>query len=349
MQWKIALFVLILLTVSCSRFRGITNPSSLTPEQSNEARQTSSDLEAFFTRVLDRSDIEPTDFALDALQIWARMEASSATWNPLSARLQMTGSSDFDAAGIQNYPDRFTGIQATAETLALRRHSAIRDILKRERFDRQELAQALNTWGVEQERRASLINVWASSANPFVSVSNGVMELTNGDVLRYGIYKPGVNIQAEHYRDAGAIVATAVFQHLGFGTGICGKTQTNWCLGNRAYSGRSFGPKLREILKIEVPSAREFTDMLTAGKTIDDLPQAPLYGATIHQIEVLPYQNNPEAFARYDGQGALMWIPMLVKITVSTATEPNDMEVFTFRSMLNVGDGPMVAGGVISD
>ena len=100
----------------------------------------------FFSGVLHQLGIQNTEFALNALDAWARMENTRAEWNPLATTMRKPGSLDFNSAGVQNYPDRDTGIDATAVTLALPYYEPIRAMLRQESFEREQIHSALTTW-----------------------------------------------------------------------------------------------------------------------------------------------------------------------------------------------------------
>jgi hypothetical protein len=99
-------------------------------------------------------------FAVQALERWARYENTRACWNPLATTLRLNGSWDFNSAGVQNYPDQATGIQATARTLNLSYYDAIRRMLAKERFDRAAITQALRTWSGNGAYVSSLVADW---------------------------------------------------------------------------------------------------------------------------------------------------------------------------------------------
>jgi V8-like Glu-specific endopeptidase len=100
------------------------------------------------------------EFAVQALERWARYENTRACWNPLATTLRLNGSWDFNSAGVQNYPDQATGIQATARTLNLSYYDAIRRMLAKEGFDRAAITQALRTWSGNGAYVSSLVADW---------------------------------------------------------------------------------------------------------------------------------------------------------------------------------------------
>ena len=119
--------------------------------------------EAFFTDMLeDELGIAASDFALDAMAVWKRYENTGADWNPLATTWRMPGSWNYNSVGVQNYPDRTTGIQATANTLALSYYDAIRTMLREQAFNRSQIRAALVTWSGEGAYVDNLLNEWAA-------------------------------------------------------------------------------------------------------------------------------------------------------------------------------------------
>ena len=116
----------------------------------------------FFVGVLDRLGIHRSEFALAAFDAWARMENTRARWNPLATIMKATGSSDFNSVGVQNYPDSETGMEATADTLALSYYDAIKTMLQQESFDRNGVDQGLNTWSGNGAYVSNLLEEWAT-------------------------------------------------------------------------------------------------------------------------------------------------------------------------------------------
>jgi len=48
---------------------------------------------------------------------WQVAESTQAAWNPLATTHRMTGSTDFNSVGVQNYLSLAQGLAATGETL----------------------------------------------------------------------------------------------------------------------------------------------------------------------------------------------------------------------------------------
>jgi len=101
----------------------------------------------FFTSVLAKLNIPTTEFAVQALTIWTNYENTNAYWNPLATTWPMGEKSwNFNAVGVKNYADKETGIQATANTLALHYYEPIRQMLAIQTFDEQRLREAVAIW-----------------------------------------------------------------------------------------------------------------------------------------------------------------------------------------------------------
>jgi hypothetical protein len=101
----------------------------------------------FFTSVLTKLNIPTSEFAVQALTIWTNYENTNAYWNPLATTWDMGEKSwNFNEAGVKNYADKETGIQATANTLALHYYESIREMLAIQSFNEQHLREAVATW-----------------------------------------------------------------------------------------------------------------------------------------------------------------------------------------------------------
>ncbi len=120
----------------------------------------------FFADMLEQElSIAANDFALDALEVWRRYENTGADWNPLATTWEMPGSWDYNSVGVQNYPDRTTGIQATGNTLALSYYDAIRTMFREEAFNHSQIRSALVTWSGEGAYVDNLLGEWETLWN----------------------------------------------------------------------------------------------------------------------------------------------------------------------------------------
>ncbi len=120
----------------------------------------------FFQGVVQHLNIPTSDFSVDALMAWAPYENTSACWNPLATTRAKSGSCCFNSVCVRNYLNQNMGIEATAETLALRYYQHIRAMLRLESFDREGLRGDLSTWGTCSGQRCdSLLDKWQTLWN----------------------------------------------------------------------------------------------------------------------------------------------------------------------------------------
>jgi hypothetical protein len=54
---------------------------------------------------------------LRLLDAWQRAEGGAAKWNPLNTTFALPGASDYNSAGVKNYPRPVWGVCATALTI----------------------------------------------------------------------------------------------------------------------------------------------------------------------------------------------------------------------------------------
>jgi hypothetical protein len=101
-----------------------------------------------------------SNFALAALAEWQRVENTSACWNPLATTRKMPGSWDFNRAGVQNYPDRATGVAATAKALNEGYVKPIQEMLGKQKFDETAITNALNKWSSSGAYVPGLVKKW---------------------------------------------------------------------------------------------------------------------------------------------------------------------------------------------
>jgi len=59
------------------------------------------------------------------LAAWARAEGGTASYNPLNTTQAWPGATDYNSAGVKNYPTGAAGIAATAATLTNGRYDGI--------------------------------------------------------------------------------------------------------------------------------------------------------------------------------------------------------------------------------
>jgi hypothetical protein len=118
----------------------------------------------FFMSVLTKLNTPTSQFAVQALTIWTNYENTNAYWNPLATTWDMGEKSwNFNEAGVKNYVDKETGIQATANTLALHYYESIREMLAMQSFNEQHLREAVATWSglnPDDPYVVNLVNEW---------------------------------------------------------------------------------------------------------------------------------------------------------------------------------------------
>jgi hypothetical protein len=61
----------------------------------------------------------PNSFQLRFFEIWRQKEGAQAAWNPFNTTKKTPDSLTFNAAPVQNYPNKKTGVDATVQTLKL--------------------------------------------------------------------------------------------------------------------------------------------------------------------------------------------------------------------------------------
>lgn len=105
----------------------------------------------FATDLLHALGIEPNDVNVPALIGWQAGEGTHAHFNPLATTMPAEGATDFNGAGVKNYPDYATGIDATVRTLHNGDYGPILDALLHA-TDVAEVEHAVtgSPWGTRQ-------------------------------------------------------------------------------------------------------------------------------------------------------------------------------------------------------
>jgi murein DD-endopeptidase MepM/ murein hydrolase activator NlpD len=178
-------------TLSCD---GGPPPPPCPPENCTPGNEVGRD---FFVEVLERlADVPVSDFAVDALELWEPYENTLACWNPLATTWEMEGSCDYFCVNppectnyVQHYLSQDMGTQATANTLALSYYDAIRKMLRRESFDREQIRQALITWSGAGEYVSNLLDEWEALWND----QGGGSDLRQAGNLEISPSNPQVN------------------------------------------------------------------------------------------------------------------------------------------------------------
>lgn len=145
------------------------------------------DKTAFFTAVAQKlvNPSVPAGAIATAVQAfikWEPFENTKACWNPLATTLAKPGSTRFNPAGVQNYPDFQTGVLATADTLNLTfngqgaYYAPIRKMMARQEFNATAIQAALKGWVGSEAYAASVTNLWrALYPDPVFWISGRLM------------------------------------------------------------------------------------------------------------------------------------------------------------------------------
>lgn len=85
------------------------------------------------------------------LDAWAKAEGGTAGWNPLNTTYGMLGATDYNSAGVKNYPSPIHGISATAMTLQLVPYRSLWADMQNGGYTAVQLVErnrhAFDTWG----------------------------------------------------------------------------------------------------------------------------------------------------------------------------------------------------------
>jgi len=98
------------------------------------------------------ADLPSTKHNLWALVAWESAEGGNAKWNPLNTTQRWTGSTDYNAVGVQNYRTETDGLNATLKTIkqtpSYLGYVAIVDALRRDALAHDTLVAVENSaWG----------------------------------------------------------------------------------------------------------------------------------------------------------------------------------------------------------
>lgn len=106
---------------------------------------------SFWQKVLEYVNALPTANNISILQKWQPFEGGNAAFNPLNTTQKEPGSTEYNSAGVQNYPSQAVGEIATAKTLingyyahillALRTDISIND------WSKYPIPEEVDTWG----------------------------------------------------------------------------------------------------------------------------------------------------------------------------------------------------------
>lgn len=106
----------------------------------------------FYSAVLLQISAPPSNNNAAILATWQRFEGGQALFNPLNTTTPMPGSSRYNSAGVQNYPNEGSGETATARTLLNGHYPQIVDAFRAdtpmaEWYGNDAIIAEINTWG----------------------------------------------------------------------------------------------------------------------------------------------------------------------------------------------------------
>jgi hypothetical protein len=71
----------------------------------------------FYHEVMNHIGAPINKHNIQACDAWQAAEGGDATWNPWNTTQPAAGATNYNSAGVKNYPNRDTGISATVKTL----------------------------------------------------------------------------------------------------------------------------------------------------------------------------------------------------------------------------------------
>jgi len=124
----------------------------------------------YFAEMLMMLQQKPHPFAVKALMDWKPMEGTRACWNPLSTTWDTDDSANFNCLnppectmGVQDFPNKVRGQQATSKTLALSFYGGLRNFLAGRSFDHEAIRQSIYTWGGDDAYADTMIERWETT------------------------------------------------------------------------------------------------------------------------------------------------------------------------------------------
>ena len=126
--------------------------------------------DAYFAEMLMMLQQKPHPFAVKALMDWKPMEGTRACWNPLSTTWDTVDSANFNCLnppectmGVQDFPNKVRGQQATSKTLALSFYGGLRNFLSGKSFDPEAIRQSIYTWGGDDAYADTMLDRWQTT------------------------------------------------------------------------------------------------------------------------------------------------------------------------------------------
>jgi hypothetical protein len=181
----------------------------------------------YFAEMLMMLQQKPHPFAVKALMDWKPMEGTRACWNPLSTTMETDASQDFNCLnppectmGVQDFPNKLRGQQATSRTLALSFYGGLRNFLSGRSFDHEAIRQSIYTWGGDEAYADVMIerweNTWQQRNAEALKPPTGVTTANAGAnvVVKWSAAKQGQGLsvwrwEGEAWRQIGRVAAGA--------------------------------------------------------------------------------------------------------------------------------------------
>lgn len=152
---------------------------------------------------------------------WTKAENTKAKYNPLATTWDTGTGTDFNSAGVQSYPDRATGIQASIKTLTVGNHAGYKDIYDGLRTNNTQLALSgmlnpLNQWGTNFGTVSTYFHSQDVTGETLLSESPETLSKVDDTPVARGTKTdaPAVSITA------GAVTADSVASIVKIGAGI---------------------------------------------------------------------------------------------------------------------------------
>lgn len=105
----------------------------------------------FYKEILKRLGANETPEKIKFLKAWRQGEGGGARNNPFNTTRNIPGDADtkYNSAGVRNYPDAQTGLDATVATLSLSYYKEIVSLLRKDDVTARELGHcaSLKKWG----------------------------------------------------------------------------------------------------------------------------------------------------------------------------------------------------------
>jgi hypothetical protein len=112
---------------------------------------TSAEDDEFYKAILKSIGANETPEKIKFLKAWRQGEGGKATNNPFNTtkKMDVPGITNYNSAGVKNYPDKQTGLNATVATIKLPYYRRLLRLLQNDRSTANDLAMSpdLHTWG----------------------------------------------------------------------------------------------------------------------------------------------------------------------------------------------------------